>query len=102
MRQFLMRFKHITNEPEIKIAVIDSGIDTSLSIFGDRIAAGKSFYPYPNSGECKKQYYVPENEHGTQMAYFICKLFPRAKLYIARLEDRDTRPGEVSFTAKSA
>ncbi|KAK4149297.1 hypothetical protein C8A00DRAFT_38114 [Chaetomidium leptoderma] len=102
MRQFLMRFKHVTNEPEIKIAVIDSGIDTSLGIFGDRIAAGKSFYPYPNSGECKKQYYVPEGEHGTQMAYFICKIFPRAKLYIARLEDRETRPGEVSFTAKSA
>lgn len=88
--------------PEIRIAVIDSGIDATLSMFKGRIALGKSFCRYPDSEECLSQYYVPNDDHGTKMAYFICQVFPKVRLYIARLDSAESSNGRQQFTAKSA
>jgi hypothetical protein len=90
------------NLPEVKIALIDSGIDATLNMFRGRIALGKSFCRYPDSGECFSQYYVPSDSHGTKMAYFICQVFPKVRLYIARLDNTEASHGRQQFTAKSA
>ncbi|PTB48854.1 hypothetical protein M431DRAFT_546179 [Trichoderma harzianum CBS 226.95] len=104
MKNFAIFLRNIKgdNLPEIKIAVIDSGIDATLNMFKGRIALGKSFCRYQDSEECISQYYVPADDHGTKMAYFICQVFPKVRLYIARLDSVESSHGKQQFTAKSA
>lgn len=89
----------------IKIAIIDDGMDATVSSLQSRIAngAGESFCFYPNSQELVSSYYVPSGTHGTRMAQLICDLCPEVQLYIARLEELPSPNGiGRRFTARSA
>lgn len=87
----------------VKIAIIDDGVDGSLSSLENTIAIGKSFCPYANSTELMSPYYVPSGNHGTCMATLISKICPKVKLYVARLDERQP-PGSShrQITARSA
>lgn len=87
----------------VKIAIIDDGLDASLDSLDGKIAIGKSFCPYANSTDLMSPYYVPSGNHGTCMAALIAKLVPNVRLYIARLDERQSsRGGQRQITAKSA
>lgn len=88
--------------PDIKIAIIDDGIDTTLDIFSGRIQLGDSFYQLGELSGRRGAYYVPSGAHGTLMAALICEVLPPVRLYIAQLEVLRTQDGRRSFTAESA
>ncbi|KAK6330871.1 hypothetical protein TWF718_003068 [Orbilia javanica] len=88
---------------DIKIAVIDDGVDASLESVKGKIASGNSFCPYPNSNDLISSYFVPSStSHGTIMADLICRICPRVKLYVARLDEGYALHGKRQITAKSA
>ncbi|KAK6360673.1 hypothetical protein TWF730_006807 [Orbilia blumenaviensis] len=92
-----------SSSQDIKIALIDDGVDASLSLFEGKIAAGRSFCPYPNSKELVSSYFVTSGKsHGTIMAYLICTICPRVKLYVARLDEGYNLYGKRQITAQSA
>lgn len=74
-------------KPEVRVAIIDDGIDDKLAIFRGRIAKGKSFLRRPDRSDRQIDYYVRPGGHGTQMAKLICQIFPFAMLYIIRLDE---------------
>ncbi|RKL35149.1 hypothetical protein BFJ70_g8007 [Fusarium oxysporum] len=77
----------------IKVAIIDDGVDVSLSSLQDKIALGQSFCPYPNSTDMMSPYFMSSSNHGTSMATLICSLCPMVRLYVARLDQRQTLGG---------
>ncbi|KAK6362730.1 hypothetical protein TWF730_000186 [Orbilia blumenaviensis] len=105
MEQFAECILGLPDDPKqhIKIAVIDDGVDASLSLFEGKIASGSSFCPYPNSKDLISPYFVPSGTlHGTIMAYLICKICPRVRLYVARLDEGYAVHGKRQITARSA
>lgn len=87
----------------VKIAIIDDGINPTLSIFTDRIRMGESFHSVGESLSGRRgAFYVPSGPHGTLMAQLICKICPTVKLYIAQLEVFRGQDGRRSFSAESA
>jgi hypothetical protein len=92
------------NKHIVKIAVIDDGVDASLDSLTGKIAAGKSFCPYPNSTDLMSAYFAPTGKHGTCMASLISQLCPNVRLYVARLEEHRKLDGDGrrQITAKSA
>ncbi|KAE8342481.1 peptidase S8/S53 domain-containing protein [Aspergillus arachidicola] len=72
---------------EVKVAVIDDGVDKVLEDFGNSIIAGVSFYSH-QIGDFTgvKPWYFSSNGHSTLMAKTIRRLCPNVKLCIARLE----------------
>ncbi|RSL79987.1 hypothetical protein CEP51_006902 [Fusarium floridanum] len=87
----------------LRIAIIDDGIDATVSNIQDRIEGGATFCPYPHSSNLMNPYFAPSGDHGTLMAQLICRMCPDARLYIARLEELQTLKGTGRrFTATSA
>jgi hypothetical protein len=68
----------ITPSRNVKVAVIDDGIDKLQGEFKDCISEGVSFYNYP--------YFFSSTGHGTLMAKLVRQVCPKAHLYIARLD----------------
>ena len=72
---------------EVRVAIIDDGIDNRLAIFRGGIVRGKSFLRRPDRLDRPIDYYVRPGGHGTHMAKLICQIFPYAMLYIIRLDE---------------
>ena len=91
-------------KPEVRVAIIDDGIDDRLAIFRGRIAKGKSFLRRPDRSDRPIDYYVRPGGHGTQMAKLICQIFPYAMLYIIRLDEcigeKEERQIEIDSATK--
>ena len=80
--------RHFKNfATEVKVGIIDDGIDDRLAIFRERIAGGKSFLKRPDRPDRTIDYWVRPGGHGTHMAKLVCQIFPFAKLYIIRLDE---------------
>lgn len=90
------------NTPEVKIGIIDDGIDDRLPIFRNRIAGGKSFLKRPDRADRTIDYWVRPGGHGTQMAKLVCQIFPHARLYIIRLDEGEGEKGERQIKIDSA
>ncbi|KAG5789282.1 hypothetical protein H9Q69_011655 [Fusarium xylarioides] len=87
----------------VKVAIIDDGVDVSLESLRKKIAFGQSFCPYANSTDMMSPYFVSMSNHGTSMATLICNICPMVKLYIARLDQRQTsNSSQRHITADSA
>ncbi|KAL2862237.1 peptidase S8/S53 domain-containing protein [Aspergillus lucknowensis] len=87
---------------EIKVAVIDDGINGFDKRIADRIDPGVSFCRYSDAN-LMNAYFVPSGGHGTTMSSLICRVFPKAKLLIARLDEyRQPETGKRVITARSA
>ena len=88
---------------EIKVAVIDDGIDGFEGTIADRIHSGMSFCRYSDVGNLTNAYFVPSGAHGTTMANLIYRVFPRVKFLVARLDEyRQPETGKRVITARSA
>ena len=99
---FLREAKPDSTVEDIKIAVIDDGINTTLDIFTEKIKSGDSFYRLGELSGRRGAYYVPSGPHGTLMAQLICEVCPVVQLYIAQLEVLPGEHGRRSFTPESA
>lgn len=87
---------------EVKVAIIDDGIDDRVPIFKERIAGGKSFLKKPDRQDRTIDYWIRPGGHGTQMAKLICHIFPYARLYIIRLDEGVGEKGERQIRIDSA
>lgn len=89
---------------EVKVAVIDDGIDLSHPIFNKRIVDGKSYLKRSTKTRSDRtmDYFVAPGGHGTDMATLICQICPTAKLYIVRLNEGRGGAGERQIMADSA
>jgi hypothetical protein len=88
-----------TANGEVRVAVIDDGLDVTLGYFQDNIAEGKS---YCELGGRIRDYFVCPSGHGTLMASLICRICPTAKLYIVKLQEYPRANGAKHFTVESA
>ncbi|KAI9771958.1 MAG: hypothetical protein M1839_002591 [Geoglossum umbratile] len=86
---------------DVKVAVIDDGIDKLQGGFGDSISDGVSFYTPPGTFDTKP-YYFSSSGHGTLMAKLIRRICPKAQLYIARLEEGQTTGQPTAESAAKA
>ncbi len=88
----------------VKIAVIDNGVDTSLDCLEGKIETGASFCPIPNTSYHKPYYLTSETpSHGSMAAALICQMCPKARLYIARINEiSPPGGGKKLITAQSA
>lgn len=73
---------------------------TEESMF-HRVIGGKSFCLRDEEQDFYSSYYVKGGGHGTAMADLICRVCPKAKLHILRLEDHLAGKGR-QITARSA
>lgn len=87
---------------DIRVALIDDGIDGFESKLSQNIAHGVSFCRPSDTEDLMRTYYVSSGGHGTMMARLIRRMCPRVKLYVARLEDEKSSSGKRFITARSA
>jgi hypothetical protein len=90
MRQENTRARIGPPPKEVRIAILDSGIDSRFH-FRDRVyKRSKNFI----SGESEHNYNKGETGHGTAVAYQVARVCPNAKLYIARVAKRNDDGGK--------
>ena len=94
--------RHLEYAPEVRVAIIDDGIDDRVALFKDRIAGGKSFLKRPDRQDRTIDYWISTGGHGTQMAKLVCHIFPYARLYIIRLDEGVGEKGERQIRIDSA
>ncbi|GAW26496.1 putative peptidase S8 subtilisin kexin [Rosellinia necatrix] len=105
MTQFLQVIFNIPMKEAgyVKIAVVDNGVDASLDALDGKIAAGASFCPIPNTSYHNPYYMTSETiSHGSMVAGLICRMCPKAKLYVARIDELPSAQGKLLLTAESA
>ena len=71
-----------------RVAIIDNGIDGTLSSLSRRISDGISLVEDWEGRE--SPWWLASHPHGTQMASFIHQLDPFCELYIAKVCDEST------------
>ncbi|KAH0499666.1 hypothetical protein TgHK011_006843 [Trichoderma gracile] len=90
---------------EVRVALIDDGVEITNRNLTNRIYNGWTCDTgYEGNGlqGIPRPYTSSETQHGTFMASTICRICPRAKIFVFRL-DVVSKPGErAHFTAKSA
>ncbi|OJJ01280.1 hypothetical protein ASPVEDRAFT_82804 [Aspergillus versicolor CBS 583.65] len=98
----IWRASHMSDE--IRVALIDDGVDLLEKEFRERILHGKSFAAYGHDrNQREKQWYVSDRGHGTVMAHMILSVCPMAKIYPIRLETtRDPRTQSSRILPESA
>ncbi|PNP43518.1 hypothetical protein TGAMA5MH_04490 [Trichoderma gamsii] len=96
----------------IKVALIDDGVKSSYARLDDSIERGDSWVHHSNPGQRRSKngysqnYNTSAHGHGTVMAYYICRMCPEARLYVAKLNP-EPRHGDgsgrtlVSFSIES-
>ncbi|KAK3948552.1 hypothetical protein QBC32DRAFT_327684 [Pseudoneurospora amorphoporcata] len=91
-------------ETQIKIALIDDGVDIArLSPGTARLEGGRTFCSRDETNHMYHPYYASATGHGTLMAQSIHEICPSARLFVLRLEDHLSVDGHArQMTAKSA
>jgi hypothetical protein len=105
MTQFLQIIFNIPPKEAgfVKVAVIDNGVDASLDALDGKIAVGTSFCPIPDTSYHNPYYMTSETiSHGSMVAGLICRMCPKAKLYVARIDELPSSGGHPLLTAESA
>ncbi|UKZ48603.1 hypothetical protein TrVGV298_002829 [Trichoderma virens] len=92
-----------TNESHLKdpitVAVIDDGVNNCHPALRGKIHSEFSFHQRENM---PIPYYVTSTGHGTVMATMICRVCPKAKLQIFKLDTYTSNDGTTQITAESA
>lgn len=91
---------HPLHEP-VTIALIDDGVDINEQSLHAKIIGGRSFCPRDSSQNLNKPYYITTGGHGTVMASLICRVCPKAQLYVLKLDEHVSEHSRT-ITAKSA
>ncbi|RDW68846.1 uncharacterized protein DSM5745_08606 [Aspergillus mulundensis] len=71
---------------EVRVALIDDGVDFCEKEFCEKIMHGKSFAYCQHGNRREKQWYVSELGHGTVMAHMILRVCPMARIYPIKLD----------------
>ena len=85
---------------EVRVALIDDGIDGADQILHKNIDCGVSFCG--RRGDLSNTFYVASGGHGTLMATLIRRICPEVKLYVAKLDEYAGPSGGKQITADSA
>lgn len=86
----------------MQIALIDDGVDINeISLLG-KITGGRSFCKRDEQQNLLKAYYESSSGHRTVMASLICRVCPRAKLFVVKLDEYLNKSLARQITAKSA
>ena len=93
--------KDLSLEP-ITIALIDDGVDINEQSLHAKIIGGRSFCQRDFQQNLSKPYYVTSGGHGTVMASLICRVCPKAQLYVVKLDEHMSEGNKRQITAKSA
>lgn len=88
----------LAEDKEIKVAIIDDGVDVDRDDMIKSVEAGETFFD--NQGQWPG-HYTSSQGHGHLMACLIRQLCPRVKLYIAKLNEVWI-DGKAQITAESA
>jgi subtilisin family serine protease len=88
----------LEKDREIKVAVIDDGVNLDHPDVRGNIVAGETFY---NNNGHWQGFYQSSQGHGTLMASIICQLCPKVKLYVAKLNEVWVN-SQSQITAESA
>jgi hypothetical protein len=86
----------------VTIALIDDGVDINEQSLQAKIIGGKSFCQRDTFQNLSKPYYVTSGGHGTVMASLICRVCPKAQLYVVKLDEHMSEHSTRQITAKSA
>jgi hypothetical protein len=86
----------------VTIALIDDGVDINEQSLHAKIIGGRSFYLRDRFQNLNKPYYVTSGGHGTLMASLICRVCPKAQLYVLKLDEHMSEHSTRQITAKSA
>ncbi|GLB00822.1 hypothetical protein AtubIFM57143_010187 [Aspergillus tubingensis] len=87
----------------IKVAVIDDGVDVHIESLQGKVIGGESFDRTYLDGNGTSPYYISGGGHGTMMADMICRVCPTARLYVCKLEMHpDPDGGGRQISAESA
>jgi hypothetical protein len=89
------------HEP-VTIALIDDGVDIYEQSLHKKIVGGRSFCQRDKFQNLSMPYYVTSGGHGTVMASLICRVCPKAELYVLKLGEYISENSSRQITAKSA
>lgn len=92
----------ISSVEPITIALIDDGVDINEQSLNAKIIGGRSFCQREKFQNLSKPYYVTSGGHGTVMVSLICRVCPRAQLYVIKLDEHMSENMKRQITAGSA
>ncbi|PNP56622.1 hypothetical protein THARTR1_03318 [Trichoderma harzianum] len=90
---------------DVRIALIDDGVEITNRNLTNRIYNGwtcDTGYEGDGLEGIPRPYTSSETQHGTFMASTICRICPKAKIFVFRLDVVSTPGKRAHFTAKSA
>jgi hypothetical protein len=87
---------------QITVALIDDGVDINEQSLHAKIIGGRSFCLRDKFQNLNKPYYVTGGGHGTVMASLICRVCPKAQLYVLKLDEHMSENSKRQITAESA
>ena len=87
--------------PQVKVAIIDDGVKSSVGRLNDLIECGESWVEQANPRQRYSPYNTSSRGHGTVMAYYIGRVCPNVRLCVAKLNPLIVQ-GQVTFSIESA
>ena len=85
---------------KVKVAIIDDGVKSNVNKLDDLIERGESWVKQATPNHRYSPYTTSSRGHGTVMAYFIRRVCPNVRLYVAKLNPQVIQ-GRVTFTIES-
>ncbi|KAF2113700.1 hypothetical protein BDV96DRAFT_578247 [Lophiotrema nucula] len=98
---FIQNYEPLANQPVIKVALIDDGVDSTFDDLSSIIKEGQSYSIRDKELGLWNPYYHSADGHGTVMAWLIRLICPRVQIYVAKLNELQTQD-KVEITASSA
>jgi len=91
---------------EVRVCLIDDGVDFEQREIMDRIEQGKEFGAAMSPDQCyptiSKPYHFSTTSHGTLMAKMIARVCPNVRITPYRIETFESYDREITFTPVSA
>ncbi|RAH42554.1 S8 family peptidase [Aspergillus brunneoviolaceus CBS 621.78] len=97
-----VRREHEVMDEDVRVALIDDGVDIEEKTLRGKIIGGRSFCPRDYAQHLQRPFYVSGSGHGTVMASLICRVCPTAKLFVVKLAEHVSENSTRRITAKSA
>ncbi|PYH90812.1 hypothetical protein BO71DRAFT_386856 [Aspergillus ellipticus CBS 707.79] len=87
---------------DIKVAIIDDGVDIHIQSLQGKVIGGQSFDQACLDGNGPSPYYSSSGGHGTIMADMVCRVCPNAKVFACKLESHTNPGSRRQISAQSA
>ena len=87
--------------PEIRVALIDDGVDSLYYSLNENIARGDTWFERKDAQDLHPSYHQSSGGYGTQMTRLIRRVCPDIRLYVAKIDEIHVTKSPRAFTAKS-